>query len=227
MDEAVGRVLQDIDEDTTLIVMSDHGFSPFYRGVNLNTWLLEKGYVTLKDPSIQGQLPLFSTSTGVRPKPTPSGSTACMSTSRVASSTVSSREAEEYEQLLDRLEEDLLAMRDDRNDRQAVTLVLRPDRDFEGDHLAGGPDLVVGYNWGYRVSWDSPLGEFPTAVFVDNDEPWSGDHAIDYRLVRASCSPTRGLRSRTPALYDLTRRRPRRVRRVTPAGDDRQGRPGT
>ena len=30
MDEALGRVLEVVDEDTTLIVMSDHGFSPFY-----------------------------------------------------------------------------------------------------------------------------------------------------------------------------------------------------
>ena len=59
MDEAIGRVLETIDENTTVIVMSDHGFSPFYWGVNLNSWLLEKGYVTLKNPSRQGELPLF------------------------------------------------------------------------------------------------------------------------------------------------------------------------
>ena len=40
MDEALGRVMEVVDNNTTLIVMSDHGFAPFYWGVNLNTWLL-------------------------------------------------------------------------------------------------------------------------------------------------------------------------------------------
>ena len=204
MDEAVGRVLQDIDEDTTLIVMSDHGFSPFYRGVNLNTWLLEKGYVTLKDPSIQGQLPLFLNVDWSATKAYAAGLNGLYVNleGREQHGVVST--GEEYEQLLDRLEEDLLAMRDDRNDRQAVTLVLRPDRDLEGDHPASGPDLIVGYNWGYRVSWDSPLGEFPRDVFVDNDEPWSGDHAIDYRLVPGILLTNQRITLENPALYDLT-----------------------
>ena len=58
VDEALGEVLQAVDESTTVIVMSDHGFAPFSRGVNLNSWLLEKGYVKLKDPTKRGS-PLF------------------------------------------------------------------------------------------------------------------------------------------------------------------------
>ena len=44
MDGVLGQLLEFIEQDerdTTLVVMSDHGFSPFYWGVNLNTWLLE------------------------------------------------------------------------------------------------------------------------------------------------------------------------------------------
>ncbi len=59
MDESLGRVLEAVDPQTTLVVMSDHGFSPFYRGVNLNSWLLENGYVRLRDPSRRGESPLF------------------------------------------------------------------------------------------------------------------------------------------------------------------------
>ena len=58
IDEALGAVLQAVDESTTVIVMSDHGFAPFNRGVNLNSWLLEKGYVKLKDPTKRGD-PFF------------------------------------------------------------------------------------------------------------------------------------------------------------------------
>jgi hypothetical protein len=60
MDEAVGHAMTYVDDDTTFIVMSDHGFAPFNRQVNLNTWLLEKGYASLRDPSIQGRYPWFA-----------------------------------------------------------------------------------------------------------------------------------------------------------------------
>ena len=204
MDEAVGRVLEEVDADTTLIVMSDHGFSPFYWGVNLNTWLLENGYVTLKDPSNQGQLPLYLNVDWSATKAYAAGLNGLYVNLRGRERNGSVGPGEEYERLLDQLEADLLAMRDDRTGRQAVTLVLRTQPEFRGDHLAIGPDLVVGYNWGYRSSWENPLGEFPREVFVDNDEPWSGDHAIDYRLVPGVLLTNQRITLEEPTLYDLT-----------------------
>ena len=43
MDAVLGNLLEEADEETTIIVMSDHGFAPFYRGVNLNSWLARTG----------------------------------------------------------------------------------------------------------------------------------------------------------------------------------------
>ena len=42
------------------------------------------------------------------------------------------------------IERELLAMKDPRNGQQAVTLVVRTQRDFKGPHTADGPDLLVG-----------------------------------------------------------------------------------
>ena len=41
MDAFLGEVLQKLgdDDDTVLMVISDHGFTSFRRGVNLNSWL--------------------------------------------------------------------------------------------------------------------------------------------------------------------------------------------
>ena len=66
------------------------------------------------------------------------------------------------------------------------------------------PDIIVGYDWGYRTSWDSPLGQFPREIFVDNDETWSGDHSIDYRLVPGVFLSNRRITIDAPALHDLT-----------------------
>ena len=37
-----------------LFVLSDHGFKSFQRGVNLNVWLLQNGYLHLKNGASEG-----------------------------------------------------------------------------------------------------------------------------------------------------------------------------
>ena len=112
--------------------------------------------------------------------------------------------AEENEELLDKLEQDLLAARDPRNDQQIISLVTRTQRDFHGEELEGAPDIVVGYNWGYRVGWRTPLGEFPKNVIEDNVEAWSGDHTNDYRVVPGVLISNKKITMDEPSLYDLT-----------------------
>ena len=48
MDEMIGRVRKSMARKSVLFVMSDHGFKPFRRGVNLNSWLHQNGYLALK-----------------------------------------------------------------------------------------------------------------------------------------------------------------------------------
>src|SRR6266700_4773371 len=48
IDQVLGEVLPKLDEHTTLLVLSDHGFAPYYRSFNLNTWLLNNGYIKMK-----------------------------------------------------------------------------------------------------------------------------------------------------------------------------------
>ena len=206
MDGVLGQLLEFIEQDerdTTLVVMSDHGFSPFYWGVNLNTWLLEKGYVTLRDPSRQGQMPLFLNVDWER-------TTAYAVGLQGLYLNLQGREGHgivppsDYEQVLAKLEADLLAMRDERTGHSPVRLVFRPRDEWPGADPDTAPDIVVGYDWGYRTSWDSPLGQFPREVFVDNDETWSGDHSIDYRLVPGVFLSNRQITIDDPALFDLT-----------------------
>ena len=203
LDEAVGRVVSRLDSDTTLIIMSDHGFSPFYRQVNLNSWLAEKGYVTLRDPHRQGELPLFANVDWSRTTAYSVGLNGLYLNlrGREERGIVS---PSSYSETLDRLEHDLLEMRDPENGQQVVTLVLRTRRDFRGDAMAEAPDIIVGYNRGYRTSWKSPLGEFPPEIFLDNLDPWSGDHSMDYRHVPGVLLSNREITLEEPHLYDLT-----------------------
>ena len=55
VDGVLGKALATLDERTTLIVLSDHGFAPFYRAFNLNSWLKNEGYASLTDDT-EGEL---------------------------------------------------------------------------------------------------------------------------------------------------------------------------
>ncbi len=204
MDEALGRVLEAVDDDTTLIVMSDHGFAPFYWGVNLNTWLLEQGYVTLKDPTQRGRFPLFVNVDWARTRAYAFGMGGVYVNLRGREREGIVEPGAEYDRLLDELERDLLAMVDERTGANPISLIYQtPDR-FAGPHLGEGPDIIVGYSRGYRYSWDGPLGEFGPEIIVDNDDEWSGDHTNDYRLVPGVLLTNQRISLETPALHDLT-----------------------
>ncbi len=43
-DAMVGRIREQLREGDMLVVLSDHGFTSFRRGVNLNAWLRDEGY---------------------------------------------------------------------------------------------------------------------------------------------------------------------------------------
>jgi predicted AlkP superfamily phosphohydrolase/phosphomutase len=204
LDEALGAVLAKIGPDTTLIVMSDHGFCPFYRGVSLNTWLLEKGYAALRDPQDPSRFePGFLDVDWTRTTAYGLGLNGLYVNLAGREKRGIVAEAD-YDALLDRLERDLLAMRDPATGEPAVTLVTRTRRDFKGAHGDVGPDIIVGYNRGYRSAWDGPLGEFPREVWSDNKQAWSGDHLVDYRLVPGVLLTNRRITLDDPGLADLT-----------------------
>ncbi|WP_158059380.1 alkaline phosphatase family protein [Halorussus halophilus] len=47
-DELLGWVMDRMDDEDTLMVISDHGHGPVYQTINLNSWLYNAGYLDLK-----------------------------------------------------------------------------------------------------------------------------------------------------------------------------------
>ena len=204
MDEVVAEILEKLDHDSTLIILSDHGFAPFYRQVNLNSWLHESGYVKFIRPKPREPQPFFQ---NVNWK----GTTAYALGLNGVYVNLKGREKEgvvaegtDYADLLERLEEDLLSMIDPANGLHPISRVVRSRRDFKGPFVDQGPDLIVGYSRGYRSSWESPLGDFPADLFLDNTGAWSGDHSIDSRLVPGVLISNRKIILEEPSLVDLT-----------------------
>lgn len=205
IDKTVGKVLDEADMDdpsTTVMVMSDHGFAPFRRQVNLNTWLLESGYLALNDSKHvenEGYLANVNWSrtgaynVGIN-------SVYLNITGREGAGIVEPGEAKS---LSEAIREELLELTDPKTGEKAISKIrIVPEAEHQRHPHA--PDLIVGWNRGYRTSWGSILGGFSDEIFADNLDKWSGDHCIDPDLVPAVLFSNKKAARSNLNLCDLT-----------------------
>ena len=182
MDGLVGRVSEKLKEKDVLVIMSDHGFNSFRRGVNLNSWLYLNGYLHLKE----GAEPGNDWFQGVDWSKTKAfalglGGVYLNLKGREASGIV--EPGEEYEQLKKELIERLTGLKDEEAGEIGIRSISDSAQTYTGPYTGEAPDLIIGYNSGYRASWDSVTGTVTETVFDDNTKSWSGDHCIDPTLV--------------------------------------------
>lgn len=48
LDTQLAQLVEKVGSDPTVLVMSDHGFGPAHKGIDLNAWLLQQGYLQIK-----------------------------------------------------------------------------------------------------------------------------------------------------------------------------------
>ncbi len=66
------------------------------------------------------------------------------------------------------------------------------------------PDLVVGFEEGYRVGWQSTLGGITDQVLVPNRDKWSGDHCgIDPSLTSGILFANRPVEASRTEIIDI------------------------
>ncbi len=203
MDGLLGKALKAADEETTVLVVSDHGFAPFRRSFNLNTWLVENGYLVLRDGAPPQGRDIFRDANWSRTRAYGLGLNGLYLNLRGREKNGIVKPGAEADSLQREIVERLEAVRDANGKQPVVTRVDRADEAYAGPAVTRSPDLIVGYNRGYRVGWDSVLGGIPAKVLEDNTEPWSGDHCMDFTLVPGVVLSNRKIRADKPALTDI------------------------
>ena len=86
-----------------------------------------------------------------------------------------------------------------------LSLLSVQDKDvaYHGPFTDTAPDLIIGYNRGYRVSWETAIGTITDAVFHDNTKAWSGDHCVDPSVVPGVLFCDRPIETEHPRLLDI------------------------
>jgi predicted AlkP superfamily phosphohydrolase/phosphomutase len=203
IDEVLGEVLPKLDEDTTLLVLSDHGFAPYYRSFNLNTWLLNNGYIVLKKDSPTDSAEPLANVDWTQTRAYGLGLNGLYVNLHGRERNGIIAPGAEAEALIRELKQKLLTVRDPQSKLAVITRVDIATEAYQGPYAQTGPDLLIGYNRGYRAGWKTILGAFPPDVLEDNTNPWSGDHCMDYTLVPGVLLSNRKIATSAPALTDI------------------------
>ena len=202
MDELVGRTMETLDDDTVLFVMSDHGFKPFRRGVDLNAWLLDSGYLALKEGAGRPSASYLADIDWSRTKAYALGLAGIFLN-------VEGREGQgivpagDARALAREIAGKLTGLRDPETGEVAVHEAMPRETVYKGPYVETAPDIIIGYNVGYRVSWDAVIGKCGERVFSDNVKAWSGDHCIHPDLVPGVLFSNRKLSTEDPSIVDL------------------------
>jgi len=202
MDEMVGRIMDKLDKKSILIVMSDHGFKSFRRGVNLNSWLYLNGYLSLKEGKTESD-EWFKDVDWERTRGYALGLGGLYINQKGREAKGIVNPGEETKSLKEELSAKLDGLKDDANGAIAINHIFDRDRLPSGPYKENCPDFLVGYNEGYRVSWDSVTGKVNNVVFVNNTKAWSGDHCIDPRIVPGIFFCNQKINTDKPSIMDI------------------------
>lgn len=195
MDALVGETVKRLRKRDILLVLSDHGFTSFRQGVNLNTWLHREGYLVLKEGSEAPRDLSQADWSKTRAYALGLSGIFLNLQGREQHGGVPPGEAGA---LLDEIAARLAA------DGPAIRKAHRADEVYQGPYRENAPDLVIGYETGYRVSWSGALGKLEDEVITDNPKHWSGDHCVDPDVVPGILFTNRSLDDdAAPRLMDI------------------------
>ncbi|MCA9115874.1 MAG: alkaline phosphatase family protein [Planctomycetaceae bacterium] len=202
MDELVGRVQQQLDDRTALMVISDHGFCEFSRAVHLNAWLRETGYLVVDEAAEPGEY--FAGVDWNRTRAYACGLSGIYINLAGRESRGIVAAGTEADELKREIAKRLQELTDGERGTRPFRRIYDNTEAYSGPYAGNGPDIIAGYNRGYRVSWETAIGRTDGSVFSDNTRHWSGDHCVDPELVPGVFFANREFAlPETPAITDL------------------------
>ena len=213
-DQFVGEVMEQVEPGTTIMIVSDHGFHSWRKSVNLNTWLVQNGYMT-----IQGQPPVreknlddlfgggeyFENVDWSRTRAYAMGLGQIYFNLRGREGKGIVSPGAEYLALADEIASKLKAeLIDPETKQRIVRAVYKRDDVYRGEFIGESADLQVGFEEGYRVSWQTCLGASPAGIVYPNMKKWSGDHrGFDYQTTAGVLITNKPLGTDAPRIIDI------------------------
>ena len=181
IDAMIGRVIKRLGDETPLLILSDHGFKALNKYVHLNSWLAQNGYMVFKNGAKKSG-PLFDNVDWRKTSAYALGFNSIYINfkGREGKGIV---ESTDIDALCFDLMQKLTEWTED--GKSVIKQVYKSKEIYPNSQIGNGPDLVVGYQKGYRASKQTALGEAPegSRLIEDNLDSWCGDHCCDPSFV--------------------------------------------
>ena len=203
LDSVLGHAVQRIGEDATVIVLSDHGFTTFRKNFHLNTWLYWNGYIALRDDFREESEEFFENVDWSGTKVYALGLNGLYVNQIGRETEGIVAPGPEKEHLMDELRSKLTAIIDPETGDQVIAQLYKANECYSGECCNEAPDMIVGYNSGYRGSWETALGKVTRSLLTDNAKKWSGDHCMAKEVIPGVLFTSKRTGYTQPALYDL------------------------
>ncbi|MEE2776352.1 MAG: alkaline phosphatase family protein [Acidobacteriota bacterium] len=203
LDEVLGQTLAAVGDETTVVVMSDHGFASWHRSFNINTWLVENGFMALKDPTLEEDPGFFMNVDWSRTRAYGMGVNGLYINlhGREKNGAV---EPTERRAVMDEIAAALLETIDPKTGERAVTKVYAAEEIYRNrGSLEIGPDIQLGFTKGTRGSGKGALGDIEPEFVRDNLDDWPGDHIMDHETVPGVLFTSRPLAQKAPTIQSL------------------------
>jgi len=204
MDEFLLEIRKKIgkDKDTVFMVISDHGFCNFTRGANMNAWLRDEGYLVLKDGAhTSGDW--FAQVDWSKTRAFTLGLTGIFINRKGREAQGIVEKGPEMDALCAELKEKLEKLEDPKSGASVIKEAIITKEIHHGPYADMAPEILLGYEKGFRHSWDCATGSVSEEIFSDNTKSWSGDHCVDPRLVPGVFWCNRKINTDTPNIMDL------------------------
>jgi predicted AlkP superfamily phosphohydrolase/phosphomutase len=184
LDTLVGEVRGRLPATADLAIVSPHGIAPARQVIDLNRWLADQGWLVWREPPARVTLAALAdpaawadtidwAKTSMRN--VGSGHLYVNLQGRYPHGVVEPGPA--YDALVANVREQLGRLVDPFSGERLVTRVRARAEAYAGPHVHEGPDLVVTFAPGVRLSWDSILGGTAAGVIAPNTERWEAEHA--------------------------------------------------
>jgi len=202
-DNLLGEVLNKINNKTALMVFSDHGFTSFERAVSINTWLVENGFMVLTEgynKNDDGALFKFVDWSKTKAYSMGFAGIYINLKGREGQGIV---EETEKEGIIDDIIKKLEYFRNPKNNKKVITHAYKREEIYHGDCVKDAPDIVIGFEPGYRMSWQSAIGGLTSESVIDNLKKWKGDHIVDPSHVPGVLFTNFKTNNKNPSLLDI------------------------
>ncbi len=202
MDGCLKRAMEKVDSSTMIMVMSDHGFAPFTREFNLSTWLVEEGYtaVTNKEKYHKSKFYEYVDWGNTSAYALGINGLYLNLKGREKRGSLSPEYADKIKkEIIAKLE----SVVDPKTGRKVVLKAYDSKDIYSGPFMDLAPDILVGYDSGYRCSDEAVLGQFPEGILSDRTNNWAADHCMDPRVVPGTLLTNWKCNGKEPGLWDL------------------------